>query len=76
MGDAHADAKVQAFAQASAPVWSIQTMPAGPDGGFRILACAGGGQAEVPNTLVSRGEEGRREGSLLLLCCCDGDDHR
>jgi hypothetical protein len=38
----------------SGPIWSVRVIDPGVGGGiFRVLVCSGGGQAEVPNTIVS-----------------------
>lgn len=54
--------------EARAPVWSVSCIPVPDDkcGRFRVLACAGGGQNETPNSLVSPFSPGARRGPFQL----------
>lgn len=52
--------------KAPGPVWSVRTINLG-GGRFRVLVCSGGGQDEVPNTIVSCWSP--EQASVARSCC-------
>ncbi len=64
--DAEAPLLVGVETEARAPVWAVSCVPVPDDkhGRFRVLACAGGGQNETPNSLVSHASLSRPTGAV------------